>query len=252
MINANIQLISSTSFLVKSKNKEIAMLKGIIPVSVSARLTRNCKKSTPVFVSGRLLSLMTLGRDNEGLITRREYLQYFTTLSIETDAVLIADGQTGFGNELSARMTVEELGNAGAKYLVINDQIWPSTSVKISGSIAKKIFINTVKAAIYGAEDYNLQVVPKLEGINEYVYSELLNRIQALLQLGITQIIVSRSNKSDLLKLKQTAFFNHLGIALDDRAISFTEARELKPSFILPVRQTIDQIEKADNEILSF
>lgn len=103
--------------------------------------------------------------DNEGLITRREYLQYFTTLSIETDAVLIADGQTGFGNELSARMTVEELGNAGAKYLVINDQIWPSTSVKISGSIAKKIFINTVKAAIYGAEDYNLQVVPKLEGI---------------------------------------------------------------------------------------
>lgn len=116
------------------------MLKGIIPVSVSARLTRNCKKSTPVFVSGRLLSLMTLGKDNEGLITRREYLQYFTTLSIETDAVLIADGQTGFGNELSARMTVEELGNAGAKYLVINDQIWPSTSVKISGSIAKKIF----------------------------------------------------------------------------------------------------------------
>lgn len=116
----------------------------------------------------------------------------------------------------------------------------------------KKIFINTVKAAIYGAEDYNLQVVPKLEGINEYGYSELLNRIQALLQLGITQIIVSRSNKSDLLKLKQTAFFNHLGIALDDRAISFTEARELKPSFILPVRQTIDQIEKADNEILSF
>lgn len=173
-------------------------------------------------------------------------------MSIETDAVLIADGQTGFGNELSARMTVEELGNAGAKYLVINDQIWPSTSVKISGSIAKKIFINTVKAAIYGAEDYNLQVVPKLEGINEYGYSELLNRIQALLQLGITQIIVSRSNKSDLLKLKQTAFFNHLGIALDDRAISFTEARELKPSFILPVRQTIDQIEKADNEILSF
>lgn len=73
MINANIQLISSTSFLVKSKNKEIAMLKGIIPVSVSARLIRNCKKSTPVFVSGRLLSLMTLGRDNEGLITRREY-----------------------------------------------------------------------------------------------------------------------------------------------------------------------------------
>lgn len=49
------------------------MLKGIIPVSVSARLIRNCKKSTPVFVSGRLLSLMTLGRDNEGLITRREY-----------------------------------------------------------------------------------------------------------------------------------------------------------------------------------
>lgn len=228
------------------------MLKGIIPVSVSARLIKNCKKGTPVFVSGRLLSLMTLGKDNEGLITRREYLQYFATLSIETNEVLIADGQTGFGNELSAWTTADELGNAGAAYMVINDQIWPSSSVKVSGTIAQKVFINAVKAAISGAKDYDLQVIPKLEGINKYGYSELISRIQALLQLGIKQIIVSRTGKKDLLKLKQTEFFTNLGIALDDRAISLMEARELKLSFILPVMQTIDQIEKADNEILSF
>lgn len=228
------------------------MLNGIIPVSVSARLIKNCKKGIPTFVSGRLLSLLTLGEDNEGLITRREYLQYFATLSIETDEAMIADGQTGFGNELSAWTTADELGNAGAAYLVINDQVWPSTSVKISGAITQEVFINTVKAAINGAKDYDLQVIPKLEGINEYGYSELTSRIQALLQLGIKQIIVSRTSKNDLLKLKETAFFTHLGVALDDRAVSLAEAREVKPSFILPVIQTIDRIEKADNEILSF
>lgn len=193
------------------------MLKGIIPVTISANLIKNLESDQPLFVSGRLLAIMTLGKDNEGLITRREYLQYFNTLSIETEATLIADGQSGFGNELSAWTTAKELGNAGARYLVLNDQKWPATSTEIASTLAKKMFMNMVKAAVAGGKDYDLQIIPKLEGITKYGYAELISRIE-----------------------------------LDNMDLDIKEVQNFKPTFIVPVESTIASTLSAEQQLYKF
>ncbi|BDR59922.1 hypothetical protein [Lactobacillus xylocopicola] len=226
------------------------MLKGKIPVTISADLINKFNQDTTFFVSSRLLALMTLGKENEGLITRREYLQYFNTLTIETGAKLIADGQSGFGNELSVWTAAAELGRAGAKYLVLNDQKWPAISVGISGAVTEQAFLKKVRAAISGGENYALQVIPKLEGISAYGYEGLVERIQLLLQLGIQQVIVSRISKKELLKLKTERFKDHLGIALDDSMLSLSEAEAIKPMFILSVQQTLNRINAMNDELL--
>ncbi|WP_223902786.1 isocitrate lyase/phosphoenolpyruvate mutase family protein [Lactobacillus laiwuensis] len=228
------------------------MLKGIIPVTISANLIKNLESDQPLFVSGRLLAIMTLGKDNEGLITRREYLQYFNTLSIETGAALIADGQSGFGNELSAWTTAKELGNAGARYLVLNDQKWPSTSIEIAGTISEKVFINMVKAAVAGGKDYDLQIIPKLEGITKYGYAELISRIELLLKMGIKQIIVARLTRKELVQLKAEKFFSKIGIELDNTDLDLKEVQKFKPTFIVPVESVIANTLSSEQQLYEF
>ena len=228
------------------------MLKGIIPVTISANLIKNLGSDEPLFVSGRLLAIMTLGKDNEGLITRREYLQYFNTLSIETGAALIADGQSGFGNELSAWTTAKELGNAGARYLVLNDQKWPSTSIEIAGTISEKVFINMVKAAVAGGKDYDLQIIPKLEGITKYGYAELISRIELLLKMGIKQIIIARLTRKELVQLKAEKFFSKIGIELDNTDLDLKEVQKFKPTFILPVESAIANTLSSEQQLYEF
>lgn len=228
------------------------MLKGIIPVTISANLIKNLESDQPLFVSGRLLAIMTLGKDNEGLITRREYLQYFNTLSIETGAALIADGQSGFGNELSAWTTAKELGNAGARYLVLNDQKWPSTSIEIAGTISEKVFINMVKAAVAGGKDYDLQIIPKLEGITKYGYAELISRIELLLKMGIKQIIIARLTRKELVQLKAEKFFSKIGIELDNTDLDLKEVQKFKPTFILPVESAIANTLSSEQQLYEF
>ena len=67
------------------------MLKGLIHTTASADLMEKVDNNEPIFVSGRLLAKLMLGKDNEGLISRREYLQYFSNFFIETGKNLIAD-----------------------------------------------------------------------------------------------------------------------------------------------------------------
>ena len=136
------------------------MLKGLIHTTASADLMEKVDNNEPIFVSGRLLAKLMLGKDNEGLISRREYLQYFSNFFIETGKNLIADGQSGFGNEMAVWQTAYELGNAGANYLVINDQIWPSTSIKIAETVSETDFINRIRAAVDGGEEFELKVIP--------------------------------------------------------------------------------------------
>lgn len=220
------------------------MLQGILPVSISANLIK--KAHHPTFISGRLLANQMLGQDNEGLITRREYLQYFSTLAIETDKTLIADAQSGFGNEISAWTIADELGSAGAKYIIVNDQLWPSLSKRISGAVTEQSLSKRIKASLVGSKDYGVEIIPKLEGISQYGYEGLIYRIQLLLKLGISQIIVSRIDKDILSRLTLEPFFDRLGVELDNNQLSIKETSKLNPKFIIPIFQTINKIQELE------
>lgn len=226
------------------------MLQGIIPVSISANLIK--KAHQPTFISGRLLANQMLGQDNEGLITRREYLQYFSTLAIETDKILIADAQSGFGNEISAWTTADELGSAGAKYIIVNDQSWPSLSNRVLKTVFEQDLINRIRACMEGSKDYGIEIIPKLEGVSRYGYEGLVYRIQLLLELGLSQIVVSRLDKEILSCLTQEPFFDELGIELDDKKISVEESKRLNPKFIIPTFQTINKFNEIEAQILDI
>lgn len=228
------------------------MLKGLIHTTASADLMEKVDNNEPIFVSGRLLAKLMLGKDNEGLISRREYLQYFSNFFIETGKNLIADGQSGFGNEMAVWQTAYELGNAGANYLVINDQIWPSTSIKIAETVSETDFINRIRAAVDGGEEFELKVIPKLEGFDTYGYEGLVYRIQLLLKAGIKQILVSRLDLESLKKIRNEQFFSKLGFEISDSKIIYQEVKDYGFTFLIPTVPTINLIDQCENKMLQL
>lgn len=228
------------------------MLKGLIHTTASADLMEKVDNNEPIFVSGRLLAKLMLGKDNEGLISRREYLQYFSNFFIETGKNLIADGQSGFGNEMAVWQTAYELGNAGANYLVINDQIWPSTSIKIAETVSETDFINRIRAAVDGGEEFELKIIPKLEGFDTYGYEGLVYRIQLLLKAGIKQILVSRLDLESLKKIRNEQFFSKLGFEISDSKIIYQEVKDYGFAFLIPTVPTINLIDQCENKMLQL
>lgn len=228
------------------------MLKGLIHTTASADLMEKVDNNEPIFVSGRLLAKLMLGKDNEGLISRREYLQYFSNFFIETGKNLIADGQSGFGNEMAVWQTAYELGNAGANYLVINDQIWPSTSIKIAETVSETDLINRIRAAVDGGEEFELKVIPKLEGFDTYGYEGLVYRIQLLLKAGIKQILVSRLDLESLKKIRNEQFFSKLGFEISDSKIIYQEVKDYGFAFLIPTVPTINLIDQCENKMLQL
>lgn len=228
------------------------MLKGLIHTTASADLMEKVDNNEPIFVSGRLLAKLMLGKDNEGLISRREYLQYFSNFFIETGKNLIADGQSGFGNEMAVWQTAYELGNAGANYLVINDQIWPSTSIKIAKTVSETDLINRIRAAVDGGEEFELKIIPKLEGFDTYGYEGLVYRIQLLLKAGIKQILVSRLDLESLKKIRNEQFFSKLGFEISDSKIIYQEVKDYGFAFLIPTVPTINLIDQCENKMLQL
>ena len=228
------------------------MLKGLIHTTASADLMEKVDNNEPIFVSGRLLAKLMLGKDNEGLISRREYLQYFSNFFIETGKNLIADGQSGFGNEMAVWQTAYELGNAGANYLVINDQIWPSTSIKIAETVSVTDLINRIRAAVDGGEEFELKIIPKLEGFDTYGYEGLVYRIQLLLKAGIKQILVSRLDLESLKKIRNEQFFSKLGFEISDSKIIYQEVKDYGFAFLIPTVPTINLIDQCENKMLQL
>lgn len=226
------------------------MLKGIIPAVGTADLIKhlNDQKRT-YFLSGRLVAKALLGSDNEGLIALSEYSQVLRDVKIETDQPIIADAQSGFGNPLSMWNTAIELDRSGADYLMMNDQKWPSHSESISGSDDDASLLGKIKAAIDGSSDSGVKVIVKLEGFANYKYEGLVQRIKLALKAGAEAVVVARVNKDQLQKLSQEDFYDHVGVEIDDEKLTLSDAKSLKPAFIIPVTTTLEAIKNSQAEI---
>jgi 2-methylisocitrate lyase-like PEP mutase family enzyme len=94
--------------------------------AMSASLIRQA--GYPVaFMSGFSVSAARLGRPDTGLISFGEMLDSLRAVTEATspDTLVIADGDTGYGNALNVQRTVREYARAGAASVMIEDQVAP-------------------------------------------------------------------------------------------------------------------------------
>ena len=94
-------------------------------------------------MGGYAIAASRLGEPDVGYLSMTEMADALRTITRAADVPVLADGDTGYGNALSARRTVREYELAGAAGLLLEDQVWP----KRCGHMAGKQVIDAAEHA---------------------------------------------------------------------------------------------------------
>src|SRR3954453_3244756 len=78
-----------------------------------------------VFISGYSVSAARLGEPDVGLLTQSEMADAARAVCRVSDAPVIVDADTGYGNALNVLRAMRELSDAGAAGVFLEDQVWP-------------------------------------------------------------------------------------------------------------------------------
>jgi len=92
-----------------------------------------------VFISGYSVSAARLGEPDFGFLTQSEMADTARAVCRVSDAPVIVDADTGYGNPLNVIRTVHDLQDAGAAGVFLEDQVWP----KKCGHMAGKQVVDT-------------------------------------------------------------------------------------------------------------
>lgn len=94
-------------------------------------------------MGGYSIAASRLGEPDVGYLSMTEMAEALRTITRAADVPVLADGDTGYGNALSAQRTVREYELAGAAGLLLEDQVWP----KRCGHMAGKQVIDAAEHA---------------------------------------------------------------------------------------------------------
>ena len=86
-----------------------------------------------VYLSGAGLTNTYLGLPDLAFVSLPELVQHTMAIKAATGLPLIVDADTGFGNALNVRYTVQSLERAGADVIQLEDQVSPKKCGHFSG-----------------------------------------------------------------------------------------------------------------------
>ena len=81
-----------------------------------------------VFISGYSVSAARLGEPDFGFLTQTEMVEAARAVCRVSDAPVIVDADTGYGNAVNVLRAVRDLQDAGAAGVFLEDQVWPKNS----------------------------------------------------------------------------------------------------------------------------
>ena len=114
------------------KAKESILMPGVWD-PLSALIVQQTGFST-AFVSGFAVSGTLLGRPDVGFLTQTEMAEVAQRVCLSVpDLNVVVDADTGYGDAMTVRRTVEMWEQAGAAGLFLEDQVWPKRCGHMEG-----------------------------------------------------------------------------------------------------------------------
>lgn len=86
-----------------------------------------------LIMGGYAVAASRLGEPDVGYLSMTEMAEALHGISRAVDIPVIADGDTGYGNALSAQRTIREYELAGAAGILLEDQLWPKRCGHMAG-----------------------------------------------------------------------------------------------------------------------
>ena len=151
------------------------------------------------FMSGFAVSAARIGAPDTGLISYGEMLDQGRNICAAVDIPVIGDGDTGYGNALNVRRTVEGYARAGFAAVMIEDQVVPKRCGHTRGKtvVDRAEAFERVRAAIDARnEGTDILILARTDARATDGLAEAIARGQAFAELG-ADILFVESPRSD-------------------------------------------------------
>ncbi len=158
---------------------------------ISARLVQQAGFPA-VYMTGYGTAASRLGLPDLGFAGLAEMADHARNLAAVLDVPLIADADTGYGNALNVRRTVQTYEAAGVAALHIEDQITPKRCGHLSGHeiIPRSDFVGKIRAAVEARTDPDLLIIARTDAISAVGLDEALYRGEAVAAAGADVLFI--------------------------------------------------------------
>lgn len=138
------------------------------------------------FVTGYGTSASHLGLPDMGFLNQSDLCDVVSRVCAATDIAVIADADTGYGNELNVRQTVRRLIGAGARGCFLEDQQWPKRCGHMQGKrvVSRDEFEAKIRAAADERGDADFFIVARTDAAATDGLDEALARVRAAEEAG--------------------------------------------------------------------
>lgn len=160
-----------------------------------------------LYLSGAAVAYTRLGRPDIGLTTASEMADTMALIADRTDLPVIMDADTGFGNALNARRTMQTYERAGAAALQVEDQSYP----KRCGHLSDKSLIPASEmagkiAAMADARRRDTLIVARTDAIAVEGFDAAIDRAGAYIEAGADALFIEAPRDSDELQRVAATF----------------------------------------------
>ena len=145
------------------------------------------------FMSGFAVSAARIGQPDTGLISYGEMIEQGRNICSAVDIPVIGDGDTGYGNALNVRRTVQGYAAAGFAAVMIEDQLAPKRCGHTRGKsvVERQEAYNRIRAAVDARnEGSDILILARTDARHEHGIDEAIARAHEFSRLGADILFV--------------------------------------------------------------
>ena len=134
----------------------------------------------------------TLGYPDYGLLTMSEMADNAGRIAASVDVPVIADADTGYGNELNTTRTIREYEQRGVAGLHIEDQGFPKKCGHLDNKVVipREDYLAKVRAAVGARRDPDFFIIARTDARAVLGFEEAIARANAALEAGADMAFV--------------------------------------------------------------
>lgn len=160
-----------------------------------------------VYLTGSGVSYSTLAAPDIGLVTADAMVAKVREISAAVDLPIIADGDTGYGDEANIARTVREYERSGAAAIQLEDQESPKRCGHYAGKriVATEEMVARLQTALDARRDSSFVVIARTDAAAVLGFEAALERAVAYADAGADMIFVEApASREELAAVAET------------------------------------------------
>jgi len=155
------------------------------------------------YMTGNGVSASLLGRPDVGLVDLSMITSHARRVAAAVDIPVICDADTGYGNAVNVRRTVEEFEAAGVAAIHLEDQASPKRCGQLPGArpvIELAEAIGKIEAALAARRDPDFIIIARTDSAEAHGLDEAIRRGRAYRKAGADVIFVEMKSGPAILE----------------------------------------------------